>query len=78
MVMTSNSHRGSPGSIPLRSQIYSLLLPRNWRVETMGRGGGGWEGVSRGYVKKVTLAGCCRMWWILNHEGEKIMLLIAA
>ena len=71
--MTSNSHRGSPGSIPLRNQIYSLLLIRNWRVEAMGGEGG----VSRGYVK-VTLAGSCRMRWILNHEGEKIMLLIAA
>ena len=74
MVMTLNSHRENPGSILLRSQIYSHLLPRNWRVETMGGGGGE---VSIGYVK-VTLASSCTIRWILNHEGERIMLLIAA
>ena len=36
VVVTSNSHRGSPGSISWRNQIYSHLLPRNWRVKTMG------------------------------------------
>ena len=35
-VVTSNSHRGSPGSISWSNQIYSHLLPRNWRVKTMG------------------------------------------
>ena len=39
VVMTLNSHRGSPGLIPRRNQIYYLLLPRNWRVKTMGEGG---------------------------------------
>ena len=39
VVMTLNSHRGSPGLIPRRNQIYYLLLPRNWRVKTMGAGG---------------------------------------
>ena len=34
-VVTSNSHRGSPGSISWSNQIYSHLLPRNWRVKTM-------------------------------------------
>ena len=38
MDMTSYSHCWNPGQTPWRSQIYSLLLPRNWREETMGRG----------------------------------------
>ena len=38
MVMTSNSHRRSPGSIPQRSQIYSPLLAWNWHVEMLGEG----------------------------------------
>ena len=33
VVMTSNSHRGGPGSTTQRSQIYSPLLPQNWCVE---------------------------------------------
>ena len=37
MVMTSNSQRRSPGSI-LREVKFILLLPSNWRVETMGEG----------------------------------------
>ena len=40
VAMTSKSHLGSPGLIPPRSQIYPLLLPRNWRVKTMGEGDG--------------------------------------
>ena len=38
VAMTSNSHLGSPGLTPPRSQIYPLLLPPNWRVKTMGEG----------------------------------------
>ena len=36
--MTSSSHGWRPSSNPRRSQIYSVLLQRNWRVETMGSG----------------------------------------
>ena len=37
MVMTSNSHCWSPGSI--RGEVkFILLLPWNWRVETVGEG----------------------------------------
>ena len=47
VVVTPKSHRRSLCLIPRRSQIYSPLLPRNWRVKTMrgwGGGGGGGEG----------------------------------
>ena len=50
--MTLNSHPWSTGSITRRSQIFYLLLPRNWRVD----GGGG----SRGF-EQVTSADSCRM-----------------
>ena len=46
VVVTLKSHRGSPDLIPRMSQIYSPLLPRNWRVKTM-RGGGDHEFVCR-------------------------------
>ena len=38
VVMMVDSHRRSPGKIPWRSQINSLLLPQNWCIETMGQG----------------------------------------
>ena len=38
VIMTLNSQRWIPGSIPPDSQIYSLLLPRTWHEETMARG----------------------------------------
>ena len=52
--VTSNSHRGSPGSVPRKSQIYSPLLRRNWHVKTMGGGG------SRGCAQ-VASADSCKM-----------------
>ena len=36
MVMTSNSHRWSPGLI--RGEVTFILLLPNWHVETMGEG----------------------------------------
>ena len=71
VLMTSNSHRGSPGSIPWKSQIYSSLLPQNCACKKDG------GERSRGCVQ-VTSAGCCRMRGILSHGGEKIIFLIAA
>ena len=71
VVVTLNSHHKSPGSIPLRSQIYSPLLPQNWHVENDSGGG------SRGCMQ-VKSADSCRMRGILNHGREKITLLIAA
>ena len=71
VLMISNSHRGSRGSIPWKSQIYSSLLPQNCACKK----GGGER--SRGCVQ-VTSAGCCRMRGILSHGGEKIIFLIAA
>ena len=38
VVMTPNSRRGSPGSIPRKSEIYYLLLSHKWCVEGMGEG----------------------------------------
>ena len=52
--VTSNSHRGSPGSVPRKSQTYSPLLRRNWHVKTMGGGG------SRGCAQ-VASADSCKM-----------------
>ena len=46
----------SPGSIPRTSQIYLLLLPRNWRVETMDRG-----------ITKLCAGGFS---WLLHNEGN--------
>ena len=70
VVMMPNSHRRNPGSNTRGSQIYSLLLPQNWQVGTIGGGGG----------VQVTLADSCRIRGMLSHGGggEKIMLLIAA
>ena len=38
VVMTSNSHHRSSGSIPWGCQTYSPLVLQNWRVKTMGKG----------------------------------------
>ena len=56
VVVTLNSHRGSPGSIPRRSWIYSPLLSRNWHVKMMGRG------VTRSRASGVS--------WFLQNEGN--------
>ena len=52
VVMTSNFHCGSPGSIPWRSQVYFLLLPRNCKMR-------GIEDV--GTMELVCLGGLLRM-----------------
>ena len=36
VVMTFNSHRQSPESIPQGSQIHTILLRQNWTVQLMG------------------------------------------
>ena len=59
VVMMPNSHRRNPGSNPRGSQIYSLLLPQNWQVGTIGGGGG----------VQVTLADSCRIRGMLSHGG---------
>ena len=63
VLVTSKPHRGSPGSIPRRSQIYCPFLPRNWRVKMM----------AEGYHEVVSTS----VRWLLQNGGNWGRLLTA-